>query len=137
MSKNFKEWKMEDVIMSLNKKVDFEVTVAFRNKLICKNCLVFPRLDEELLRCGSCAQLLCQKCIGIGAKSNKCPLCQRSKVYFIRQTEIMEIVAGFKTHPCVNLKNGCLEDIPAKFDELKSHDQKCIFQLRYILSLLC
>ena len=122
--------------MDLNKRVGFEVTVAFRNKLICKNCQVFPRLDVALFRCASCGQFLCQKCIG-SVKSKCCPICQRSKAYFIRQTEIMEIVAGFKTHPCINLKNGCHEDIPAKDEELKSHDQSCVFQLVTCPTLDC
>ena len=26
----------------------------------------------------------------------------------------MKLLSGFKTHPCVNLKNGCHEEIPAK-----------------------
>ena len=122
--------------MDLNKRVGFEVTVAFRNKLICKNCQVFPRLDVALFRCASCGQFLCQKCIG-SVKSKCCPICQKSKAYFIRQTEIMEIVAGFKTHPCINLKNGCHEDIPAKDEELKSHDQSCVFQLVTCPTLDC
>ena len=41
----------------------------------------------------------------------------------------MEVLSGFKTHPCVNVKNGCLEEIPAKMDELEAHTQSCIFQM--------
>ena len=40
---------------------------------------------------------------------------------FIEQSELTDILAGFKTHPCVNVKNGCLEEIPAKMDELEAH----------------
>jgi hypothetical protein len=41
----------------------------------------------------------------------------------------MEVYSGFKTHPCINVKNGCLEEIPAKLDALRAHDQNCIFQM--------
>ena len=34
-------------------------------------------------------------------------------------------------------ENGCLEDIPSKFEELKSHDQSCVFQLVTCPTLDC
>ena len=40
----------------------------------------------------------------------------------------MEVLSGLKTHPCINIKNGCHEEIPAKFDRLTAHDQSCVFQ---------
>ena len=41
----------------------------------------------------------------------------------------MKLLSGFKTHPCKNLKNGCHEEIPAKLDTLKAHEENCIFQM--------
>ena len=40
----------------------------------------------------------------------------------------MEVLSGLKTHPCINIKNGCHEEIPAKLDRLTAHDQSCVFQ---------
>ena len=102
---------------------------ASRDKFICKNCQTFPRPSSELKRCAACMQLLCQKCCG-----TKCPLCQHESQdpkisTFTEQPELMDILSGFKTHPCVNIKNGCHEEIPANLDKLKAHDQGCIFQM--------
>ena len=99
------------------KNIAFEVTKASRNKLICKNCQLFPRPNSELMRCAACKQLLCQKCCG-----TKCPLCQHESKdpkisTFTEQPELMDILSGFKTHPCVNFKNGGLEEIPANVVE--------------------
>ena len=47
---------------------------------------------------------------------------------FIKQFELMEVLSGLKTHPCINIKNGCHEEIPAKLDRLTAHDRSCIFQ---------
>ena len=96
--------------------LDCEVTVAFRDKLVCKKCDTFPRPGTELMRCASCRNILCCKCCG-----TKCPLCQHESKdpnvsTFARETELMEILSGLKTHPCINVKNGCLEEIPAKLD---------------------
>ena len=111
---------------NLDKKFDLK---ASRNKFICKKCDRFPRPGVKLMRCASCKQLLCQNCCG-----EKCPLCQfvskNKKVStFIEESELSDILAGFKTHPCVNVKNGCLEEILANLDKLKDHDHNCIFQL--------
>ena len=117
---------------TLEKRIDCEVTVAFRNKLVCKNCDIFPRPNTEVMRCISCKNILCGKCCGSGTK---CPLalCQheskkRKISTFIKEPELMEVLSGLKTHPCINVKNGCLEEIPAKLDGLTAHDQNCIFQ---------
>ena len=114
---------------NLDKKIDLKVMMDVRNKLICKECDVFPRPDVKMMLCGSCTQLLCQNCCGI-----QCPLCQNESKNpkfptFIQQPELMEVYSGFKTHPCANVKNGCLEEIPAKLDKLRSHEQNCIFQM--------
>ena len=111
------------------KNIDFEIMKASRDKFICKNCQMFPRPTSELKRCAACKQLLCQKCCG-----TKCPLCQHESQdpkisTFTEQPELMDILSGFKTHPCVNIKNGCHEEIPANLDKLKAHDQGCIFQM--------
>ena len=129
---------------SLEKEIDCKVTVAFRNKLICKKCdifprPIFPRHNTVIMRCTSCRKILCGKCCGyswIGGFDNlmsECPLCQhKSKNVknstFTIETELMEVLSGLKTHPCINLKNGCLEEIPSKLDILTAHDQSCIFQ---------
>ena len=47
---------------------------------------------------------------------------------FIKQLELMDVLSGLKTHPCINVKNGCHEEIPAKLDRLTAHDRSCIFQ---------
>ena len=111
---------------NLDKKFDLK---ASRNKFICKKCDRFPRPGVKLMRCASCKQLLCQNCCG-----EKCPLCQfvskNKKVStFIEESELSDILAGFKTYPCVNVKNGCLEEILANLDKLKDHDDNCIFQM--------
>ena len=129
---------------NLEKEIDCKVTVAFRNKLICKKCdifprPIFPRHNTVIMRCTSCRKILCGKCCGyswIGGFDNlmsECPLCQhKSKNVknstFTIETELMEVLSGLKTHPCINLKNGCLEEIPSKLDILTAHDQSCIFQ---------
>ena len=110
------------------KEMDCKVTVAFRNKLACKKCDIFPRPDIKVMRCASCKNILCGKCC-----KTKCPLCQYESKNpkcstFIEQSELMEVLAGLKTHPCINFKNGCREEIPPKLDDLKAHDQSCIFQ---------
>ena len=113
---------------NLDKKVDCEVTMSFRNKLVCKNCEILPRPDTEVMRCVSCKNILCGKCCGI-----KCPLCQHESKNpkfstFIKDAELMVFLSGFRTHPCINVKNGCHEEIPAIFERLTEHDQSCVFQ---------
>ena len=110
---------------------------ASRDKFICKNCQTFPRPSSELKRCAACMQLLCQKCCG-----TKCPLCQHESKNpkfstFIEQPELVDILSGFRTHPCVNIKNGCHEEIPANLDKLKAHDESCIFQMVICPKLDC
>ena len=112
---------------TLEKRIDCEVTVAFRNKLVCKNCDIFPRPNTEVMRCISCKNILCGKCCG----GTKCPLCQHESKNskfstFIQESELMEVLAGLKSYPCVNVKNGCLDEIPAI--GLVAHDQSCIYQ---------
>ena len=114
----------------LEKEIDCKVTVAFRNQLACKKCDIFPRPNTEVMRCASCKNILCGKCCGSGTK---CPVCQyESKNMklstFIKDPELMVFLSGLKTHPCINVKNGCFEEIPAKLDALIAHDQSCIFQ---------
>ena len=114
---------------NLEKKVESEVTVAFRNKLICKKCYILPRPDTEVMRCANCTSILCSKCCG----GTRCPLCQTESKNprcstIIKDPELLVFLSGFKTHPCINVKNGCLEEIPAKLDELIAHDLSCVFQ---------
>ena len=114
---------------NLEKKVESEVTVAFRNKLICKKCYILPRPDTEVMRCANCTSILCSKCCG----GTRCPLCQTESKNprcstIIKDPELLVFLSGLKTHPCINLKNGCLEEIPSKLDILTAHDQSCIFQ---------
>ena len=113
---------------NLEKEIDCTVTVAFRNKLFCKNCDIFPRPNNEVMRCACCKYYLCSKCCG-----NKCPLCQYQShdpnvSTFTREPELMEVLSGLKTYPCINYKNGCLEEIPTNLDALTAHEQSCIFQ---------
>ena len=112
----------------LEKEIDCKVTVAFRNQLACKKCDIFPRPNTEVMRCASCRNILCGKCCG-----TKCPLCRhesknRRFSTFTKELELMEVLSGLKTHPCINAKNGCLDKIPAKLDGLNAHDQSCVFQ---------
>ena len=109
-------------------KLDWEVPTAFRDKLVCKKCDILPRPGTEVMRCVSCKNILCGKCCG-----TKCPLCRHESKNprfstFTKELELMEVLSGLKTHPCINVKNGCLEEISAKLDELKAHHQSCIFQ---------
>ena len=111
-----------------DKKIDLKMMMELRNELHCKRCNVFPRPDVKIMRCTSCKQLLCQNCC-----EAKCPLCQHESKdpkisTFIEQPELMKAIYGFKMYPCVNLKNGCHEEISGKLDDLKTHDQSCIFQ---------
>ena len=112
---------------NLEKEIDCKVTVAFRNKLVCKKCNIFPRPKTEIMRCASCENILCGKCSGtkVIKAGTKCPLCQQFS-NFIKQNEIMELLSGLKSYPCMNVKNGCLEEIPA--NGLNVHDQSCIYQ---------
>ena len=112
----------------LEKEIDCKVTVAFRNQLACKKCDIFPRPNTEVMRCASCRNILCGKCCG-----TKCPLCRHESKNprfstFTKELELMEVLSGLKTHPCINAKNGCLDEIPAKLDGLNAHDQSCVFQ---------
>ena len=114
---------------NLEKEINCKVTMAFRNKLVCKECDIFPRPNVEVLRCALCKNILCGKCGG----GKKCPLCQHESKNpkfstFIKETELMEVLSGLQTHPCINVKNGCQEEIPATLDELTAHDQSCVFQ---------
>ena len=114
---------------NLEKEINCKVTMAFRNKLVCKECDIFPRPNVEVLRCALCKNILCGKCGG----GTKCPLCQHESKNpkfstFIKETELMEVLSGLQTHPCINVKNGCQEEIPASLDELTGHDQSCVFQ---------
>ena len=108
------------------KNIVFEIMKASRDKFICKNCQTFPRPSSQLKRCAAC---MWNKCCG-----TNCPLCQHESknpklLTFIEQPELVDILSGFKTHPCVNIKNGCHEEIPDNLDQLKAHDQGCIFQM--------
>ena len=114
-----------------DKKIDLKVNEGLRNEFLCKKCDVFPRPGVKLMRCSSCTELLCQNCC---RSRTKCPLCQHESKEpkistFIEESKLKKLLSGFKTHPCVNLKNGCHEEIPAKLDTLKAHDQSCIFQM--------
>ena len=120
---------------NLDKKIDLKVTMGLRNEFLCKKCDIFPRPDVKLMRCSSCTGLLCQNCCKSrnGNPRNKCPLCRYESIdpkisTFTEESQLMKLLSGFKTHPCVNLKNGCLEEIPANLDALKAHDQSCILQ---------
>ena len=111
-----------------DKRIIGDFTVAFRNKLVCKKCDILPRPNTAVLRCASCKKILCGKCCG-----TKCPLCQHESKdpnvsTFAKEPELMELLSGLKTHPCINVKNGCLEEIPVKLDGLTAHDQSCVFQ---------
>ena len=130
-------------------KVDLQVTKTFRNKLFCDYCEVFPRPGVKLMRCISCHSLICNRENCCGDFENikllayqECPICQFSNdnpklSTFIMQNELMEFLAGFKTHPCINVKNGCHEDIPNDLEDhdqscdcdLEDHDQSCIYQM--------
>ena len=48
---------------------------------------------------------------------------------FIQNSGLKKAIPGFKTHPCANVKNGCHEEIPGKLDDLKTHEQSCIYQM--------
>ena len=98
----------------------------FRKKLFCRKCEKLPRPDIELMRCAFCRGILCGNCCGNG--SAECPLCDAKFSNFTKESELMEVLAGFKTHSCMNLKNGCFEEITAKLDDLRAHDQSCVFQ---------
>ena len=92
---------------NLDKKIDLKMMMEFRNELHCKKCNVFPRPDVKMMRCSSCSELLCSKCCG-----TECPLCQYESKdpkipTFFQQSELIKAIPGFKTHPCVNVKNGC------------------------------
>ena len=108
-----------------DKSGDLKVTFTkdFRKKLLCKKCEKLPRPGIELMRCGICREILCGNCC-----SAQCPLCYEKFPIFIKESELMEVLSGFKTHPCMNLKNGCFEEIAAKLDDLRAHDQSCAFQ---------
>ena len=111
---------------NLEKRIDCEVTVAFRNKLFCRKCDIFPRPNTVIMRCAFCENILCGKCrYNAGTE---CPFCGKNPSTFRREIELMEVLSGFKTHPCTNVKNGCFEEIPAKLDKLIAHDQSCVFQ---------
>ena len=104
----------------------------FRKKLLCRKCEKLPRPGIELMRCRHllCSKILCGNCCGIGLKVQglgSCPLCNGYSD-FVKESELMEVLSGFKTHPCVNLKNGCSEEIAAKLDNLRAHDLSCVFQ---------
>ena len=126
-------WKNQSFVTGrrlekFEKNIDFEVMMAFRNKLICKKCEVFPRPDVNLMVCCSCTELLCGKCYG-----TVCPLCKHESKdpkipTFIQHPGFMKAIPGFKTHPCANVKNGCDEEIPGNLDDLKKHDQNCPFR---------
>ena len=97
-----------------------------RKKLLCRKCEKLPRPGIDLMRCRHlfCKKILCGNCCGIG---RNCPLCN-GHFDFIIESELMEVLSGFKTHPCVNLKDGCSKEIAAKLDNLRAHDLSCVFQ---------
>ena len=117
-------------------KNEFKITFTkeFRSKLYCKACDMFPRPQIELFRCTSCKELLCENCCRHHDPVIQCPICKyesRDKQIstFIRQSELMEVLSGFPTHPCAFLKNGCHEEIPAVDKKLRAHSQKCVYQM--------
>ena len=138
-----------------DKKIDLKVTMGLRNEFLCKKCDTFPRPDVKLMRCSSCTGLLCQNCCekddddeddddedDDGDIKTKCPLCHHKSKdpkisTFTEESQLMKVLSGFKTHPCINLKNGCHEEIPAKLDTLKAHDESCILQMVPCPSGLC
>ena len=101
----------------------------FRNQLLCRKCEKIPKPENSLMRCSSCKELLCNECCG-----RKCPLCRHrskdSKIStFIEETELTNLLSSYKTRPCPNFKNGCLDEVSIKSDEWKAHEQNCIFQM--------
>ena len=97
-----------------------------RKKLLCRKCEKLPRPGIELKHCIFCKKHLCGNCCE--NNFDACPLCKFPPT-FIKESElVMDVLSGFKTHPCGNLKNGCSEEIPAKLDNLRAHDQDCVFQ---------
>lgn len=101
----------------------------FRDKLLCRKCEKIPKPENPLMRCSSCKELLCNECCG-----RKCPLCRHrskdSKIStFIEETELTKLLSSYKTRPCPNFKNGCLDEVSIKSDEWKVHEQNCIFQM--------
>ena len=107
---------------NLENKVDCEVTVAFRNTLVCKKCQILPRPETEVMCCSSCKNILCGKCCGL-----KCPLFQHESKNqnfsaFFKDPELMVFLSGLKPYPYRNVKNGCHEEILAKLDKLTAHD---------------
>ena len=101
----------------------------FRDQLLCRKCEKIPKPENPLMRCSSCKELLCNECCG-----RKCPLCRHrskdSKIStFIEETELTKLLSSYKTRPCPNFKNGCLDEVSIKSDEWKVHDQNCIFQM--------
>ena len=120
--------------MATNNEFKITFTKEFRSKLYCKACAMFPRPQMELFRCTSCKELLCDNCCRHHHPVLQCPICKyesRDKQIstFIRQSELMEVLSGFQTHPCIYLKNGCNEEIPAVDKKLRAHSQKCVFQM--------
>ena len=127
---------------NLDKTLDLKVTTGLRNEFLCKRCDIFPRSDVKLMRCSSCTKLLCQNCSERYSQPRDkkkremratCPFCNYESKdpkisTFTEESQLMKLLSGFKTHPCTNLKNGCHEEIPAKLDTLKAHDQSCILQ---------
>ena len=50
---------------------------------------------------------------------------------------LWNFLSRFKTHPCINFNNGCNEEIPATLNDLKAHDQCCIYQMVPCLKVDC
>ena len=117
-TKKWNCWKMEN----LDKKIDLKVIMGFRNEFLCKKCDIFPRPDVKLMRCSSCTGLLYQNCCKSqnGNPWNKCPLCRYESKdpkisTFTEESQLMNLLSGFKTHPCVNVKIRCHKEILGKF----------------------
>ena len=142
--------------MAASRKVeefDLKALKELKKSLICDNCKRPPRPGAKIYG-NSCKGYVnvndngnwCQLCHGLGAwdppaftpqrathticHSNlvRCEDCKKCpKGYSINvDMKLTEFVSTFKLFNCINLKNGCYEELEAK--DLETHERSCLFR---------
>ena len=101
-----------------------------KDGFVCKICYTFPRPGVQLYYCSnpndsSCKRVVCQKCCD-AENTKKCSICGRW--YLTPIPLLTKLSSIFKFQPCIYSKNGCKVEIPADLDNLKAHDESCIYQ---------
>ena len=106
---------------------DLEALKELKKSLICDNCKKPPRPGAKIY--GSWCQHHYQH-PGSHAYINRCEYCATCPINacstLLFNFQATKFVSTFKLFNCINLKNGCIEELEAK--DLEAHERSCLFR---------